>query len=145
MRTGALSERLTSSRGPVSHLPVDDTVGMEVFKREQDLGSIELCLPERELLALDVQHEITAGDVLHDEVDTRFSLEARVQAEQERMPLACSGHEYPLFGTGTGQTDVSIIVAARKTRGASARIYNHSPLNFIVVDDKLLLKDLDSV
>ena len=48
---------------------------MEVLEREQHLRRVELRLPERELLPLDVQHEITTADVLHDEVDTRLSLE----------------------------------------------------------------------
>lgn len=48
---------------------------MEVLECEQHLRCIELRLPERELLALDVQHEVTTADILHDEVDTRLGLE----------------------------------------------------------------------
>ena len=69
-------------------LPVDNAVGVEVLQSQQDFGRVELRLPERELLALDVQHEISSAHVLHDEVDTRLCLETRVQTEQEGMPLA---------------------------------------------------------
>ena len=54
---------------------------MEVLEREQHLGRVELGLPEGELLALDVQHEITTAHVLHNEVDTRLGLETRVKTK----------------------------------------------------------------
>ena len=48
---------------------------MEVLESEQDLRGVELGLSQRELLTLDVQHEITTADVLHDEIDTSLRLE----------------------------------------------------------------------
>jgi len=51
---------------------------MEILESEKDLRSIELGLPQGELLSLNVQHQITSTDVLHDEVDASLSLETRV-------------------------------------------------------------------
>ena len=65
-------------RADRADLPVDDTVCVEVLEGEQHLRRIELCLTEGELLALDVQHEITTAHVLHNEVDTGLCLETRV-------------------------------------------------------------------
>ena len=53
---------------------------MEVFQREKNLCSIELGLPQRKLFSLNMKHEITTTDVLHDEVDSGLCLEARVEA-----------------------------------------------------------------
>ena len=58
-----------------SHIPVDDTVSVEVLESEQDLRGVELGLSQRELLTLNVQHEITTADVLHDEINTSLRLE----------------------------------------------------------------------
>ena len=63
---------------------------MEIFKGKQHFRRIELRLAKRELLALDVQHEITTAHVLHDKVYTCFGLETRVKAEQEGMTLSSS-------------------------------------------------------
>ena len=68
-------------------LPVDDTVRVEVFEGKQYFRCVEFRLPKRELLALNVQHEITTAHVLHNEVDTRLCLETRVQAKQEWVAL----------------------------------------------------------
>lgn len=74
---------------------VNDTVLVEVLECQADLGGIEpkkcehfnppkqgkdqawdlLCPLEAELATLNVQHEITTTDILHDEIDTSFSLE----------------------------------------------------------------------
>lgn len=51
---------------------------MEVFQSKEDLGSIELGLPQGELLSLDVQHQVTTAHVLHDEINSGFRLEARM-------------------------------------------------------------------
>ena len=47
-------------------IAVDNPVRVEVLEGQQDLGGVELGLAKGELLALDVQHEITTADVLHD-------------------------------------------------------------------------------
>jgi hypothetical protein len=55
---------------------------MEVFQRQQDLARVKLCLPQGELLPLDVKHEVSSRNVLHDKVDSSLGLEARVQVEE---------------------------------------------------------------
>ena len=70
---------------------------MEVFEGEKHLGSVELGLPERELLALNVQHEVATTDVFHNEVDTGLSLETRVQPEKEWMAFTSGRQKYSLF------------------------------------------------
>ena len=79
------------------HPPVDDALLVEVLERQQHLGGVELGAPRRKLLALDVQHEVAAADVLHDKVHARLRLETRVQPEQERMALARGGEEHALL------------------------------------------------
>lgn len=77
--------------------PVHDPVLVKVLEREQDFSGVELCAPRRELLPLDVEHEISSRHVLHDKVDTRLGLKARVEAEEERVPFACGGEEDALL------------------------------------------------
>ena len=48
---------------------------MEILEGQKHFRRVELRLSQGELFALDVQHEITSADVLHDEVDTRLGLE----------------------------------------------------------------------
>jgi hypothetical protein len=62
-------------------VPVDDSVCMEIFQCQQNFRRVELGLAERELLSLDVQHQVPPTHVLHDKVDTRLGLEARMQAK----------------------------------------------------------------
>jgi hypothetical protein len=71
---------------------------MEVLKGEKDFTSVKLGLSERELLLLNVQHEIPSADVLHDKVNSGLGLEARVQVEQERVAFLGCSHEDPLLG-----------------------------------------------
>ena len=52
---------------------------MEELERKKYLGSIELGTVQVELLALDMQHQVTASHVFHNKVDARLCLEARVQ------------------------------------------------------------------
>ena len=70
---------------------VDDSVLVEVLQRKTDLCSVEpdswlvcACIkPSNNLLStlgaklasLDVQHQITSANVLHDKVDSRLSLD----------------------------------------------------------------------
>ena len=72
-----------------------------------------------ELAPLDVQHQITTADVLHDEVDTSLCLETSVQAKQERVSLLVRNQEHSLLRT--------------------------CALDFVILNDKLLLQDLDGV
>lgn len=51
----------------------------------------------RELSALNVQHQITTANVLHDEVDSRFRLKTGVEVQQERMAFLVSNKKYPLL------------------------------------------------
>ena len=70
---------------------------MEVLEGQKHFRRVELRLSQGELFALDVQHEITSADVLHDEVDTRLGLETRMETEQEGVSLSGSSQEYPLL------------------------------------------------
>lgn len=58
--------------------PVDNVIRVQVLESQQDLGSVELGLPKRELLPLDVEHEISTTNIFHDEVDASLCLEARM-------------------------------------------------------------------
>jgi hypothetical protein len=78
---------------------------VEVLQRQEYFTRIELGLSKRELLLLNVQHEITSADVFHDEIDTSFRLETRVKFEQERVTFLGGGQEDPLFGLGTVETE----------------------------------------
>ncbi len=51
---------------------------MEELQSQQHLTSIKFGLSKRELLLLNVQHEITSADVFLDKVDPSFCLETRV-------------------------------------------------------------------
>jgi hypothetical protein len=75
---------------------------MEVFQRQQDLARVKLCLPQGELLPLDVKHEVSSRNVLHDKVDSSLGLEARVQVEEERMASFGGGEEDSFLGFGAG-------------------------------------------
>ena len=74
---------------------------MEVLEGEQHFRRVELRLTKRELLALNVQHEVTTAHVLHNEVDTGLCLETRMQAEQERVAFLGRSKEDALLGTST--------------------------------------------
>ena len=56
-------------------VPVDNSVGVEVLQSEENFGCVEFGLTQRELLPLDVQHEIASAHILHDEVHPSFGLE----------------------------------------------------------------------
>lgn len=85
---------------------------MEVLKRKQNLGSVELRLAERELLPLDMQHQISSTDVLHNEVNPSFSLEARMQPKQKWVALFRCGQEDPFL---RARTTVRIRASANKS------------------------------
>lgn len=77
--------------------PVDDAVLVKVLEGEEDFGGVELGAPRGELFPLDMKHKISTRDVLHDKVDPGLGLEARVKAQEERMPLAGGGEEDALL------------------------------------------------
>ncbi len=85
-------------RIPLCHSPIDDTFGVEILQRKKHFTCIKLGLPKRELLFLDVQHEIPSADVLHDEVDSCLRLEAGVKSKEEGVTFLSSSEENPLFG-----------------------------------------------
>lgn len=72
-----------------------------------------------ELTSLDVQHQITAANVLHHKVHTGLSLEACMQVGQEWVSASVGNQEYTLL-----------------------RAYT---FDFVVLDNELLLEHLDSV
>jgi hypothetical protein len=74
---------------------------MEVFKCKQHFTRVELRLPERKLLALNVQHEVSSTDILHDEVYASFRLETRVQPKEEGMPILRRREKHALLRTCT--------------------------------------------
>jgi hypothetical protein len=82
---------------------------VEVLERQQHLGGVELGAPRRKLLALDVQHEVAAADVLHDKVHARLRLEARVQPEQERVALARGGEKHALLRLGAARESANAL------------------------------------
>lgn len=59
-------------------IPIDDTLRMEVLEGQQYLRRIEFSLSQRKLLSLDVKHQITTADVLHNKVNPSFRLETRM-------------------------------------------------------------------
>ena len=83
---------------------------MEVLKSEQHLRGVELGLSKRELLPLDMQHEITTADVFHDKVHPSLSLKTRVQTKEEWVSFLGRREKYALLGAGTenqGTSDLS--------------------------------------
>lgn len=89
------------------------------------------------MFPLDVQHEITTADVLHNEVNAGFSLETRVEAEKERVTLPRSSQEDPLLRSCAGH----ISFKQRRNLGERGIL----PFDFVIIDDEFLLQDLDSV
>lgn len=59
-------------------ISINDTLGMEVLQRKQNFTGVELGLSKGELLLLDVKHEISSRNILHDKVDSGLGLETRV-------------------------------------------------------------------
>jgi hypothetical protein len=98
---------------------INDAILVEVLQGQADFGSIELSSLGTKLSPLNVQHEITSTDILHDEVDARLSLEAGMQVKQERMMFLVGNQEHSLLGS--------------------------CALDFVILDDKLLFEDLDSI
>jgi hypothetical protein len=85
------------SFGLRSNLPVDNSLAMEILQSQQHLTGVEFRLSQGELLLLDVQHEISSTDVLHDKVDPCLGLEARMKSQQERVTFLSRSHEDPLL------------------------------------------------
>ena len=99
-------------------ITVYDTVFVKVLERKADLRGIEptnllaslrliydlcysLCSLCAKLSPLNVQHQITTTNILHDEVNSRLSLEAGMKVEQERMAFLVCNQENALLGFGT--------------------------------------------
>jgi hypothetical protein len=61
-------------------------------------------LTQRELLALNVQHQVSTRNVLHDKVDTSLCLEARVQAKKERVAFTRGREEDSLLRASATQS-----------------------------------------
>lgn len=116
--------------------PVHDPVLVEVLEREEDFGSVELGSSRRELLPLDVEHEISSRHVLHDKVDASFRLEARVEAEEERVAFARSGEEDALLRFRTART---IVRQSQPLDEEERRKEKNAPLDLVVLDNELLL------
>ena len=72
-----------------------------------------------ELAPLDMQHQISTADILHDKVDACFGLKTSVEIQQEWMSRFISDDEDIPLGFGA--------------------------LDFIVLDDELLFQDLNSI
>lgn len=99
-------------------ITVHNAIFVEILESQADFGGVELSSLCAKLSALDVKHQITTADILHDKVDTSFCLEARMQGGQERMTLAIGNQEDSLLRAHT--------------------------LHFLVLNNKLLLQHLDS-
>lgn len=117
-------------------ISVNDAVLVEVLEGKADLSRVKpvsmlatilyiiiclniLCAFGAELSSLDVQHEITTTNVLHDEVDSSLGLETGVEVQQKGVPLLVGNQEHPLL----------------RTRA----------LHFVILDNELLLQNLDGV
>lgn len=94
-------------------IPVDDTLLVEVLEGKEYLCSIELGTAWSELLALNMQHQVAAANVFHHKVYTRLGLEARVQAEEERMSFASRSEENTLLRFGAVGRDVARSISER--------------------------------
>lgn len=114
---------------------VYDAVFVEILECKTNLGSVEpvpclvwfdkftglyllgtLCT---KLTSLDVQHQISTTNIFHDKVDSRLRLETGMQIQQEWMTLLVRNQEHPLFGSRT--------------------------LDFVILNDELLLQNFDGV
>lgn len=101
-------------------ITINDSVLMEVLESQTDFCCIEsaggilsqslficwggisngediLCSFQAELTALNMQHQITTTDVLHDEVYTGFCLETGMQVEEEWVAFLVGNQEDTLF------------------------------------------------
>lgn len=76
---------------------VDNTILVEVLQCQADFCSIELSTLSTELPTLNVQHEITTTDILHDEVNSGFCLETSVEVEQEWVTFLVGDEEDTLL------------------------------------------------
>lgn len=92
---------------------VDNTVLVEILERQTDFSGVESVIVSSiphniktqdllsalgaELAALNVQHQVTTTDILHDEVDSGLSLETSMKVGQERMSLLVGDQEDTLF------------------------------------------------
>lgn len=86
---------------------------MEILERQTDFSGVESVIVSNihttlttqnllsalgaELAALNVQHQVTTTDILHDEVDSGLSLETSMKIGQERMSLLVGNQEDTLF------------------------------------------------
>ena len=116
---------------------VDDTVLVEILESQTDFRGVEpingsapipftnccmgnvLCALQTKLASLNVQHQITTTDVLHDEVHTGLCLETGVKVQQEGVTFLVSNQENALLRLGA--------------------------LHFVILDNKFLLQHLDGV
>ena len=98
---------------------IDDSILVKVFEREAHLGGVKLRALEPKLTTLDVQHEITTGNILHDKVDASLGLEAGMQVKEEGVTFLVGNEEDALLRL--------------------------SRLNFVVFDDELFLQYFDGV
>jgi hypothetical protein len=73
---------------------------MEILKGQEDLSRVKLCLSQRELFPLDVQHEITTAYIFHDEVYASLGLETGMKSEQKGVSFPRSGQEDALLRLG---------------------------------------------
>ena len=61
-------------------LPVDDPAGVQELEGEQDFGRIKPCFLRAKPSSLDVEHQISSLDVLHDEEDISLQKLHRLRA-----------------------------------------------------------------
>lgn len=108
---------------------------MEIFQSEEHFRRVELRLPRRKLFALNVQHEISSTNILHNKINTSLSLETRMQSQQERMPFASGCQKDAFFGAST----IRMLDCAKKER------VGYLPFNFIVIDYEFLFQHFDCV
>ncbi len=111
---------------------------MEVLEGQKYFRCIELGLSKGELLPLNVQHEVTTTDILHDKVHPCLCLEARMKTKQKRMSLLSRSQENALLRTcAKGR------MLDGKAPGTTQKSF--SPLHLIIVYDEFLLQHLDCI
>jgi hypothetical protein len=116
---------------------VDDTVLVEIFESQTDFRGVEpinglapiiltknctgnvLCALQTKLASLNVQHQITTTDVLHDKVHTGLCLETGVKVQQEGVAFLVGNQEDALLRLGA--------------------------LHFVILDNEFLLQHFDGI
>ena len=81
-------------------IPINDAVFVKVLQSQAYFRGVKLCASCSKLPSLNVKHEVTTTNVLHDEIHPGFCLEASVQVEQVRVPFLVGDQKHALLRPG---------------------------------------------